>query len=289
MAAGRQQPRSRAPARAGAPQPRRRRRGSSTGRRVIVAIPWILLFLLVNFGFDGDLFMPLVLVLALLAVSELYKILGKARPVVAAGLFGTAGLILAAKFGDQYQMILVLVVSVLVTFLIAVARGVRKWVSLSIAVTLFGVIWIGLGMAHAVLLQDLPHGDSLMFDVLLATFLGDTGAYFGGRLWGMRPLAPRISPNKTVEGLLAGFIVGTLAFWLAGLYQDWISGLDALAIGACVAAVAPLGDLFESLIKRDAGVKDTGGLFGEHGGVLDRLDAALFTVVVGYYMSRALL
>jgi phosphatidate cytidylyltransferase len=90
-----------------------------------------------------------------------------------------------------------------------------------------------------------------------------------------------------VEGLIAGFLAGTAAFWFAGLYQDWLSGLDALAIGACVAAAAPLGDLVESMIKRDLAVKDSGRFFGEHGGVLDRLDAALFTVVVGYYVANA--
>jgi phosphatidate cytidylyltransferase len=92
-----------------------------------------------------------------------------------------------------------------------------------------------------------------------------------------------------VEGLIAGIAVGTLAFWFAGLYQDWLSHGDALLIGLCVAVAAPLGDLFESLVKRDLGVKDTGRLFGEHGGVLDRLDAAFFAVVVAYYASYALL
>lgn len=233
--------------------------------------------------------MPLVLVLSMLALRELYTMLSRVRPVAIAGFVSTAALILAAHAGDQFQMMLVLVLAVLVTFLAALARGVHRWVTLSMAATLFGVLWLGLGFSHAVLLHDLPHGDSLTFDVLLATFIGDTAAYFGGRLWGMRPMAPKISPNKTVEGLLAGFLVGTLTFWFAGLYQDWLSGIDALAIGVCVAAAAPLGDLFESLVKRDIGIKDSGRLFGEHGGVLDRLDAALFTVVVGYYMSVALL
>jgi phosphatidate cytidylyltransferase len=154
---------------------------------------------------------------------------------------------------------------------------------------LLGVFWIGLALAHAVLLRELDHGGALLANTLIGTFLGDTGAYFGGRLWGTRPLAPRISPSKTVEGLIAGLVVGTFAFWCAGLYQDWLSGADALLIGACVAATAPLGDLFESLVKRDLGVKDTGRLFGEHGGVLDRLDAAFFTVVVAYYASLAVL
>ena len=89
-----------------------------------------------------------------------------------------------------------------------------------------------------------------------------TAAYFGGRLYGRRPLAPRISPNKTVEGLVAGVLGGTLAFWFAGLYQDWLSGPDALLIGLAVALAAPVGDLFESLVKRDLAVKDTGSFFG---------------------------
>jgi phosphatidate cytidylyltransferase len=214
--------------------------------------------------------------------------LAPARPIALAGFIGLAGLVLAAQYGDQFQVVLFAALAVLVTFLAALARPNRRHVTLAMAVTLFGVFWIGLALAHAVLLRNLDHGGALLTDTLIGTFLGDTGAYFGGRFWGTRPLAPRISPTKTVEGLLAGFFVGTLAFWFAGLYQDWLSGIDALVIGACVAAAAPLGDLFESLLKRDLGVKDTGRLFGEHGGVLDRLDAAFFTVVVAYYASRAL-
>ena len=108
---------------------------------------------------------------------------------------------------------------------------------------------------------------------LLGTFLGDTGAYLGGRLFGRRPLAPAISPNKTVEGLFCGVLVAILAVFLAGLYQTWMTAGDALLLGAAVAVLGPLGDLFESLVKRDAGAKDAGTLFGAHGGALDRLDA----------------
>jgi len=128
----------------------------------------------------------------------------------------------------------------------------------------------------------------LVLDVLIATFVGDTCAYFVGRSYGRSPIAPLISPNKTLEGLVGGIVGGTLAFWLAGLYQDWLSGGDALLIGFLVAITAPIGDLFESMIKRDLEVKDTGTLFGAHGGVLDRLDAVLFTIVVGYYAAVGL-
>ena len=101
----------------------------------------------------------------------------------------------------------------------------------------------------------------------------------------LKLLARVPSPNKTIEGLIGGFVIGTMGFWFAGLYQNWLSGTDALIIGAAVAAIAPVGDLFESLLKRDLGTKDTGTLLGPHGGILDRLDAVFFTVVVGYYLS----
>jgi phosphatidate cytidylyltransferase len=268
---------------------RRQRRGSSTGARVLVAAPWAVVAILVVFYGGRSLFLLLVLGLGFVALHELYRLLAPVRPLPLAGFLGLAGLLAAATYGDQFQMVLALTGAVLLTALMAIMRPLRRHVTLAVAATLFGVFWIGLGLAHAVLLFRLDHGDSLLFDVLLATFIGDTGAYFGGRLWGTTQLAPRISPAKTVEGLIAGFISGTMAFWFAGLYQDWLSGIDALIIGACVAAAAPLGDLFESMVKRDLAVKDSGRFFGEHGGVLDRLDAAIFTVIVGYYAANALL
>jgi phosphatidate cytidylyltransferase len=111
----------------------------------------------------------------------------------------------------------------------------------------------------------------------------------GGRLFGRRRMSPVISPNKTWEGLAIGFVTGVAAVWFAGLYQDWLSGTDALILGVAVAAAAPVGDLFESLFKRQSGVKDSGRLFGAHGGALDRLDAVLFTAVAGFYVWQALL
>ena len=266
---------------------RPRRPGSATGARVLIALPWIA-FTIFIVAAGGIVFTAAVIGLGIVGLHELYRMLAPVRPIAIAGFLGLAALIAAAHFGDQYQMVLVAALTVLAAFAGVIARPERRHSTLAIAVTLLGVAWVGLALAHAVLLRDLDHGDGLLVDVLIATFLGDTGAYFGGRLWGTRPLAPRISPAKTVEGLVCGFAIATLAFWFAGLYQDWLTGTDALIMGACVAVVAPIGDLFESMVKRDLGVKDTGRLFGEHGGVLDRLDAAFFTVVVGYYVARAL-
>ena len=267
----------------------RQRRGQSTGARVLVALPWAAVAIFVVFYGNRTMFALLAAVLGIVALHELYRLLAPVRPLPLAGFIGLIALIAAATYGDQFQMILALAGALVLTALMAIMRPLRRHVTLAVGATLLGVLWIGLGLSHAVLLFRLDHGDSLLFDVLLATFIGDTGAYFGGRLWGTTQLAPRISPAKTVEGLIAGFVAGTMAFWFAGLYQDWLSGIDALIIGACVAAAAPLGDLFESMVKRDLAVKDSGRFFGEHGGVLDRLDAAIFTVIVGYYAANALL
>ena len=256
---------------------------------MLVAVPGAALAFFVVVSGQRTLLALLVTALGFIALHELYRLLEPVHPLPLAGFIGIVGLVAAATYGDQFQMVLALTGAVLLTALMAIMRPIRRHVTLAVAATLLGVFWIGLGLAHAVLLFRLEHGEALLFDVLLATFIGDSGAYFGGRLWGTTQLAPRISPGKTVEGLLAGLVSGTMAFWFAGLYQDWLSGVDALLIGFAVAAAAPIGDLFESMVKRDLAVKDSGRFFGEHGGVLDRLDAAIFTVIVGYYAANALL
>jgi phosphatidate cytidylyltransferase len=175
-------------------------------------------------------------------------------------------------------------------FLLALGRGAQGRITITIAGTLLGVFWIGLAFAHAVLLRQLPHGNAVIIDVLVGTFLGDTAAYAGGRLFGRRPLAPEISPNKTLEGLFCGMLIAILSVFLAGLNsRAWLTQGDALLLGVAVAILGPLGDLFESAIKRDAGIKDAGSVFGAHGGALDRLDAVIFTIVAGYYIWVAVM
>jgi phosphatidate cytidylyltransferase len=267
-----------------------RRGGGETGSRVLAALPAIA-FAVFIVARGGIVFTVGLILLGILAMTELYRMMRQARPVNLGGFLALIGMCVAAQYGDQYQVLLVLWASLPVTYFLAVARPWRENVAWAIAATMLGIVWIGLAFAHAILLRGLPHGGGLVVDVLIGTFIGDTAAYFGGRAWGQRQIAPRISPNKTLEGLLSGFVGGTFAFWLfAKAYQhDWFHGTDALIVGACVAAIAPVGDLFESLIKRDLQVKDTGRFFGAHGGVLDRLDAVLFSIVIGYYVSRAVL
>ncbi len=219
---------------------------------------------------------------------ELYGLLARWRPLPVIGFAALAGMVLAGVYGGQRQVTEVAMATLPVLFLLTLARG-QSHATVSIAGTLLGVYWIGFAFAHAALLRELPHGNAVIIDVLIGTFIGDTAAYIGGRLFGRRKLAPRISPNKTVEGLFCGMLAAIVSVFLAGLYQTWLTQGDALLLGVAVAVLGPLGDLFESLIKREAGTKDAGRLFGPHGGALDRADAALFTLVAGYYVWIAVM
>jgi phosphatidate cytidylyltransferase len=269
---------------------RRRNTASDLGARVWVAIPAIA-FAIFIVAAGGAIFAAGAVLLGLICLHELFRMYEALRPVRLAGFLGLIGLAAAAHFGGEHQVLLATVAFFPLLFLIALALPERAEVPLtdSMALTLLGTLWIGLAIAHAVLLRELPHGDAIVIDVLVGTFIGDTAAYLGGRTFGTRPLARRISPNKTLEGLGFGIAGATVAVWCAGLYQDWLGGWNALLLGVVVGLAAPLGDLFESKVKRDAGTKDAGTLFGPHGGALDRLDAALFSLVAGYYMWLLLL
>jgi phosphatidate cytidylyltransferase len=264
----------------------RRNEGSDLGARILAAIPAIAfaIFIVVE---GGTVFAAGLALLAVMACAELFKMMRRPGPPIVAGYLLVIAMVFAARFGDREQVLLLIAISVPVVFFFTLLRPELDNASWAMAVVFMAVIWIGMAFAHAMLLRNLPHGGGLVLDTLIGTFVGDTGAYFVGRSLGSRRLSPRLSPNKTVEGLVGGIIIGTFAFWFAGTYQDWLNGIDALIIGLSVALAAPLGDLFESMIKRDNAVKDTGRAFGAHGGVLDRLDAVFFTVVTAYWVTLA--
>jgi phosphatidate cytidylyltransferase len=266
----------------------RRNARSDLLQRVAVAVP-AAVFAIVVVVVDPLLWAAAALVLCGAGMGELWGMYDRVRPVKLAGFLALLAFAAAAYFGGERQVLLVAVAVFPVMFLLAKAQPGGPTVTARLSLTAFGAFWIGLALAHAIMLRDLPHGEDIILDILIGTFLGDTGAYLGGRALGRRPLAPSISPNKTVEGLVFGVLTSVLAVWAAGLYQDWLNHGQALLLGLAVALLAPLGDLFESQVKRDAGTKDAGRLFGAHGGSLDRLDAVFFTLVGGYYVWQAML
>ncbi len=268
--------------------PRKRGRGRAqeeTAKRILFAIPWIVFTIVITVA-GGLVFTVAMIGVGVLCLREFFGLTREFRPIERAAYVAVPALVLAAHFGTAFNVLLILAAAFAILFLFGADSRHRDGITTSMGVTLLGIVWIGIPLVHVVLLRDLPdHGAALLIDVLVGTFAADTGAYATGRMFGSHKIAPSLSPNKTLEGLLGGFVIGTMAFWFAGLYQDWLSGVDALIIGAAVAAIAPVGDLFESMLKRDLKIKDTGTLFGPHGGILDRLDAVFFTVVVGYYLS----
>ncbi len=258
---------------------------SDFARRLWVAIPGIAALLLVNAA--GGLVWTLILcAFGCLCFYEFRALTATAWIYFWAGGIAVTGLLFAALY-DPKLMVLAVAGTLPLLFLAAVRQPGGKALP-QMAITLLGVCWIGLALAHAVLLRQLPHGDGLVIDVLAATFAGDTGAYLGGRVIGRHKLAPRVSPGKTIEGLVCGVVTAIGAIYIASLFQSWITLPQVFIVGAVIALVAPIGDLFESFLKRDLGVKDSGKAFGAHGGALDRADAALFAVVAGYYLWQVM-
>ena len=157
----------------------------------------------------------------------------------------------------------------------------------NVGVTLLGVCWIGLFGAFAGLLLAGPHGVALLLAAVVPTIGYDVGALFVGRSAGSRPLSAA-SPNKTIEGLAGGMflaVVAAVVFAVVGVtpFDSWSEGLK---LGLLVALVAPMGDLAESLVKRDLGIKDMGSILPGHGGLLDRFDALLFVLPAVWYLAR---
>src|SRR5437763_4630828 len=233
---------------------RRRRRGpprqrSDLSARVLAALPAIAVAIVLVVA-GGAVFALGLFVLGCICMHELYAMYDRTHPVRLAGFVSLAGLLAAALYGSPPQVLLAAVCALPVLFAFTLMQ--RRPSVAGLAVTLLGIYWIGLAFAHAVMLRELDHGAGMVVDVLVGTFLGDTGAYLGGRMFGRRPLAPAISPGKTVEGLVTGMICAVLGVWIASRYQEWLPTSHALVLGVGVALVAPVGDLFESFVKREA-------------------------------------
>jgi phosphatidate cytidylyltransferase len=230
----------------------------------------------------------LALVASLVALHELYRMTRPLRPLVLAGFAGTLLALLGAQLGGIPWMTGGFLATIAFAFVLKGFSDTRQSMTVAIGTTVLGVAWIGLGLSHLVLLRAIPdHGRLAVFTVLLAVFASDAAAYFTGIVLGRHKLAPVISPGKTWEGLVGGTLVAVLLPFFALYHQHFLTVGEAIALGFVIAVAAPLGDLFESALKRDMNVKDTGRLLAGHGGMLDRIDALLFAGVASYYLIRA--
>jgi phosphatidate cytidylyltransferase len=231
----------------------------------------------------------LVAVGAALALHEFWLLARPLSPLSPAGSIAGLLALAAAKVSGIEWMLGALLCSFPIAFALKAVAATRQAATASVSATVMGAVWIGGGLAFLLLLRDLPaHGRLAAFTVLLAVWAGDTLAYFAGRLLGRHRMAPTTSPGKTWEGFVFGTAATVFVAFVCLYKSDFLNSGEAVALGGVLAAAAPLGDLFESMLKRDMDVKDTGRLLGGHGGVLDRIDALLFAAPAAYFFIAAL-
>ena len=261
---------------------------SPLASRVVVAVVGLPVVLALVYVGGWWLF-ALIAVGAVLALHE-YSLMTRAlRPVTLAAYAGALLVLFGAELGGLGWAVGGFLATLLLAFILHWVGQTRQSATVAIAATVLGTAWIGLCLAHLLLLRDSAnHGRLVTFAVLLAVWAGDIGAFFAGRLIGRHKLAPALSPGKTWEGFVFGMIATVFVTFVTLYKQDYISIVDSIFLGLVVAVAGPLGDLFESGVKRDMQVKDSGRLLAGHGGVLDRLDAPLFAFVAAYYFLRAL-
>ncbi len=276
---------------------------SNLTQRVLTAVVGVPILYFI-FYLGGIPFLILILLVILFGSLELARLLEAKKGVNVERELSVAcslALGIAAYFGYFYFAV-VLTFSAIMTFLLALRRKDLSQANTIISTTLFSIIYLGWFLSHAILLRNLGHNPSIknyaetvqllrdagffyLFFVVSCTFLNDTGAYFIGRWRGKRKLIPNISPGKTVEGTIGGIIFSTLTGGATNLiFKAPIEYPWAFLFGFIIGMVAVFGDLCESLIKRSAEAKDSGGILPGHGGILDRFDSLIFTFPVFYYL-----
>jgi phosphatidate cytidylyltransferase len=262
---------------------------SSLVSRLVVAA--ILLPLVIGVAYLGGWWLfGLALAGGLVALHELYTMARELRPLVIGGYAGFVLTLLGLQLGGIPWMLGGILSTLVFAFLVYGLADVRPSATASLGATLLGVVWVGGGIGMLLLIRDIPeNGFWALMAVLFTVFAADTAAFFVGRSIGRHKMAPAISPGKSWEGFVGG-VTGAMLVAFVILYRDreeFLSSPETLVLGAVVAIAAVAGDLFESAVKRDLQVKDSGRLLGGHGGMLDRLDSLLWAGPAAFYTILA--
>jgi len=257
--------------------------------RILVAV--VLLPIVIGLVYLGGWWLfALAIVGGLLALHELYVMARELRPLVLGGYLGFVTTLLGLQLGGVDWMLGGLLATFVLAFVVYGLGGVRQSATMSFAITVLGVAWVGAGIGCLLLVRDIPEfGFWAVMAVLFTVFAADTGAFFVGRTLGRHRMAPAISPNKSWEGFVGG-VVAAIGMAFVILYKDrdeFLTIPESLVLGLVIALAAVLGDLFESAVKRDLDVKDSGRVLGGHGGMLDRLDSLLWAGPAAYFAILA--
>jgi phosphatidate cytidylyltransferase len=230
----------------------------------------------------------LVVIATALALHEYWLMARPLSPLAPAGYIGAALALVGAEMSGLRWMVAGVLSTFVLAFVLQAISEARAAATAAISATVTGALWIGGGLGFMILLRGIPHhGRLALVTLLVAVWAGDTFAYFGGRLLGRHKMAPSTSPGKTWEGFVFGTAATIFVAFVALYKQHFLTIRESIVLGVVLALAGPIGDLFESLLKRDAGVKDSGNLLGGHGGMLDRLDAFLFAAPAAYFTILA--
>jgi phosphatidate cytidylyltransferase len=239
--------------------------------------------------FGGWWLFALVAGATFVGLHEFYSMARPLRPLVLAGYGGVALILVGARLGGVDWMLAGFFATFLFAFLLFLVASTRAPATVAVSGTVLGASWIGLGLGCLLLLRQLPeHGRLVAFAVLIAVWADDTAAYLVGRALGRHKFSPALSPAKTWEGFVAGTAAAIATAFIVFYKQNFLTINQSIALGVVVAVSSALGDLFESALKRDMQVKDSGRLLAGHGGVLDRVDAFLFALPAAYFTIVAL-
>jgi phosphatidate cytidylyltransferase len=275
---------------------RNTRKGNALGKRVLAALIYIpCLFVITRRG--GLYYLALIDVMILIGLWEFYRMMESKglRPYKALGILCGLALPWYIYFRQGIYANFFLSIVFLGVMTLELVRKDKGLAIYHISVTIFGVIYIGWLGSHLILLRELPHqkgldysmGYSFVMVVFIVTWFYDTGAFTFGSIWGRHHPFPTLSPGKTIEGIIGGFVFAIASILIArSLIAPYLSVLEAVGLALIASVIGQLGDLAESMIKRDVKIKDTSKTIPGHGGVLDRFDSLLFTAPVMYYIFK---
>jgi phosphatidate cytidylyltransferase len=259
--------------------------------RVITAVVGVpLVILAIEFGDPWPWFTLLIAAVALAGTYEFYRMAGFERrePLVYLGLLGALALVLSPHYRNLEFLRTVISAMMLISLICLLRRPSKETAFRNWAWAMAGAFYVGWMLSYWLNLRGLEDGRNWVYLAMFTTFANDTGAFFIGRAWGKRKLSPAISAAKTWEGAIGGLISAILAAVVIAMVLNHISPFDfkywqIILLGFLVGVFAQLGDLVESLLKRNTGVKESGNLLPGHGGILDRFDSLIFVGAMVYY------
>jgi phosphatidate cytidylyltransferase len=262
-------------------------RGDDLASRVAVGAGLIIL-LLIAYAIGSKALVVLAAAVVVAAAAEAYGMLQRSgfRPATLLGLVATVGLVFGAYWKGVEALPLATVLVFAGSMMWYLLRIVEARPLANVAVTTMAFVWVGVLGSYASLMLRASHGKGLLLGAVVVAIAADIGAFAVGRTIGSRPMAASISPSKTIEGFIGGLVAALIVGAIVGKeLTPWGGIRHGLVLGLIVGLAAPAGDLFESMIKRDLGVKDSGMALPGHGGLLDRFDSVLLALPAAYYLA----